>query len=469
MSNEGGESMFTSVLENLPMTDELASELFTNINADSFNGDVTFCATLRYLLFSKLQPNESVNVKLSINESGCSGFVTPFPLESDTIYISVMKGNSNDSFNHVKSELKHNSELYDYQRQASLYLTQKTGSKVNVYICTNTRTTLVFLQSLTIQGWHIIQASLTTLLPWYFPDSVSDSERAFLHTLTYKDSARYIECITNYAKNFNFHEDRLKRLLNGFGLSYEKIRLDILKKDQEKNMDDFNRAQEVIALCIAKSRDFTTSIMGIEELLAKGDGTGLADYFICNKCLHLISVQNEKLSYVVTTYFDYFNQTVFETFIKTPNSYFFKRASGLAKRPTEYKKLLNALFGDEPKLKVRTCAEFTLSLAGTLKCVKNSSHLTNFPNWFPHPHIDGSNCLGTNEHHINNMMMAKRYIDAIEQTVAAVKNINFSDSSIAEKLIHHLQTSKQNFIELPSGEVVNPTEAVKWLNTQEGC
>jgi hypothetical protein len=41
--------MFATALKDLPLTDESASELFTNIHADSFEGDTTFCATLMCL------------------------------------------------------------------------------------------------------------------------------------------------------------------------------------------------------------------------------------------------------------------------------------------------------------------------------------------------------------------------------------------------------------------------------------
>ena len=306
------------------------------------------------------------------------------------------------------------------------------------------------------------------LLPWFFNTPLSDEESAFLRSLTVKDSSKYIEFITEYAKSFNFQEDRIAKLLNGFSMQHEKQRLAKLVSDRELNQHNFGILQKQVSDCIAKEHELNSAILGVEMLIQQGDGSGLTDYFIYNKSLHLQDVGNDSLNFVVTTYLDYFDQSVFDRFFVNPKSYFYNAQSGIAKDEQSFKKLLLALYGDDSCIRVRVCAEYKLSLAGTLSPVRTSSNLYNFPLWLPHPHIDGANCLGSNSTEINRLMIERKYIEAIEQAISATKNINFSDSAIAPRLIQSIRTGTQKFLELPNGEVVSPAAAVKWLNNKEG-
>ena len=232
--------------------------------------------------------------------------------------------------------------------------------------------------------------------------------------------------------------------------------------------DKFESLQREIAVCIAKEQDLQISIMGVETLLEQGDGSGLTDYFIYNKSLHLQEVGNDNLTFMVTTYLDYFDQSVFDRFHANPSSYFYTKTNGLAKDEETFKNLLLALYGDESSIRVRVCAEFELSLSGTLQPVHLSPRTANFPHWLPHPHLDGASCLGSNTAQINQLMMERKYLEAIEQAVSATKNINFADSAIAPKLIQAIRTGAQRFLELPNGDVVTPGIAIKWLNSKEG-
>ena len=411
--------MFTDVLKQLPLTDGIASELFTNINADSYEGDVSFRATLRMLLYEKLQPYQSIDVKLSINnyknanrkdyalnsDNGTT-FFQPYPMPENTLFIIVLKGYSIDEFEQARANAKPFLAPFFFQEQPSLFLTQ-SGCQSYVFINEATKQTLVYMLNLTMKSWHKMQSAIPKLLPWFFPERIVEADRVLLRALTLKNSSTYLNIISEYAKKFNFHEDRLRRMLKDFGLSYEKQRLSVLIKDRSTNNILFNKLQDNIKECISKDREYQTAISGIESLLLQGDDTGLADYFICNKSLRLIAVENDSLSYVITTHLDYFDHKVFEKFMNNPKSYFFQTMSGLATDEAAYKKLLYALYGDEAQLRLRVCAEYRLSLSGTLEPVHHSERLMNYDDWLPHPHVDGARCLGSNRSYINELMLKK--------------------------------------------------------------
>jgi len=471
--------MFKQALTNLPLADCDASEFFSNINADAYEGDETFRATLRMLLYSRTQQGESINVKVLTDSKSVryvegldiqvenDSLVIKNPLSRETLYVVVMKGYSDKSFQQIEDSAKGLFYDYHFHAKVSLYLSQ-SKCKASVYINESERRTVVLVRNMTQVAWHKMQSSVYRLIPWLFTSPLTEAENELLKSLTIKDSGRYLELIAAFAKTFNYHEDKVSRLLNGFGLKHERQRLENYNHERSQNQDKFESLQREIAACIAKEQDLQISIMGVETLLEQGDGSGLTDYFIYNKSLHLQEVGNDNLTFMVTTYLDYFDQNVFDRFLANPNSYFYTKTNGLARDEESFKNLLLALYGDESSIRVRVCAEFELSLSGTLRPVQSSARTVNFPHWLPHPHIDGASCLGSNAVPINRLMMERKYLEAIEQAVSATKNINFADSAIAPRLIQAIRTGTQKFLELPNGDVVTPGMAVKWLNPKEG-
>jgi hypothetical protein len=471
--------MFKQALTNLPLADCDASDFFTSINADLYEGDETFRATLRMLLHSRTQQGESINVKVFTDSKNArhvegldirvenDSLVIKNPLNRETLYVVVLKGYSDERLQQIEGSAKGLLSAYHFHAKASLYLSQNK-CKTSVYINEPEHRTVVLVRNMTQVVWHKMQSSICKLIPWFFTSPLTVTENDLLKSLTVQDSGRYLELITAFAKTFNYHEDKISRLLNGFGLKHERQRLENFNHERSRNHDKFESLQREIATCIAKERDLQISITGIETLLEQGDGSGLTDYFICNKSIHLQTVGTDNLTFMVTTYLDYFDQIVFDRVHANPNSYFYDKTNGLARDEESFKKLLLALYGDESCIRVRVCAEFELSLSGTLRPVRSSSRTANFPHWLPHPHIDGAACLGSNSTQINRLMMERKYLEAIEQAVSATKNINFADSAIAPKLIQAIRTGTQKFLELPNGEVVTPGMAIKWLNPKEG-
>ena len=391
--------MFKQVLKNLPLADGDASAFFNNIQADTFEGDESFRATLRLLLHSRMQSDERINIKVLINHKKIVPvdeqeiFITNDTLSikgllsMDALYVVTLNGYSDESLHCIDNTAKAYFSAWHYHAQVSLYLSQKS-CKTDVYIDEATRRTVILVRQMNQMAWHKMQSSVMKLLPWFFTSPLSEAESTFLRSLTIKDSATYVDFITTYAKNFNFHEDRLARLLNGFSMQHEKQRLEKLLSERSTNQHNFDLWQKKIADCIAKEQELNASILGVETLIQQGDGSELTEYFICNKSLHLLDVGNDHLNFVVTTYLEYFDQCVFDRFFANPNSYFYATQNGIMKKDEKaFKNLLLALYGDDSRIRIRVCAEYKLSLAGSLEPMRTSSNLCNFPQWLPHPHI----------------------------------------------------------------------------------
>ena len=88
----------------------------------------------------------------------------------------------------------------------------------------------------------------------------------------------------------------------------------------------------------------------------------------------------------------------------------------------------------------------------------------------PNPHIDRYNCLGNYERTINSMLLEHNYIGALEQCVASCKSLNWGDSTVMHVFMDTMYGSghyNNQCIELPDGNIVNPKDAIKWLEKQE--
>ncbi len=464
--------MFSNAIKQLSLTSEMDDGIFSNIQADTFENDVSFVSTLRALLFNRISPEEKITADVHfgadrpMNSADVFNIFAHPSTSTDAITVHTLKGEEKDcDFETLRKSFGVRIG-YEYLEDISRYLSQ-CGSKMSVYSTQGSKHTIIVADNLTLKGWHYIQSALPRLIPWYFSNPLNDFEVALLKSLTQKKNDDYARLMQEFSRQNDFRMLVLSKVLNGFGLAYEKNRLNTLKSERDNVSSRFTELQNQIGAIISREKALQIEILGLESALEQGDGTGLADYFICNRSLHMSEVKGDSLKYVVTTALEYFDQNVFEKFLNNHQSYFYQNVKNTDYAVEEVKLLLAAIFGDNISLKVRVCAEFSLSMTGSLKPEHHSQKVREFNDWLPHPHINDMRCLGSNAVYINELMRSKKYIEAIEQTVAATKNINFTDSIVVEKFISTLLKSGQKFIELPNNEIVTPRQALEWIGREK--
>ncbi len=88
----------------------------------------------------------------------------------------------------------------------------------------------------------------------------------------------------------------------------------------------------------------------------------------------------------------------------------------------------------------------------------------------PNTHIDRYACLGNYNTEINRMLQNGNYIGAIEQCVASCKSLNWADITVMRTFMETMwgnSVYSNRCIELPDGRVVNPADAIHWLEEQD--
>ena len=189
------------------------------------------------------------------------------------------------------------------------------------------------------------------------------------------------------------------------------------------------------------------------------------EYFLVNKNLVLESTRGNDITFSVSTYLEYFDEDAAETMINKKDSYLYER--GRSNIPVEdMRSLLKAIFIDQ-KLRIKTCASYTITIPGGVHANSGHTFGHEFSASMPNPHIQYYSCLGNYTRQIIEFMSNGNYIGAIEQCVASAKSLGFHDSTVMERfmgILYGNDTSCNNrCIEVPTGEILKPKEAILWL------
>lgn len=481
--------MFPNSITSTPLTTRTADAVFDNILASSYGDDISFSATLRALLYSRMKPEDKLFLyftsstyntetleNCSVKDVFDAMLGSGFKMNSDEINIHNFHHNNDEwrnySFRYVSRKMKE----YDPDMCELDIITQfyKKQFKVLCFINHEKRKVAIFVENLDIRKLHYLQCSLLAMLPWYFnpSDGASELEMKLIHSLRKKTSEEYIECLEEFAGQFDFRTLHIKNSLNGFEVQAEKIELERVKNEIQCIESDINHYNERIGNLLSTRSSRLTTLIGLEQKIANGsENSEIMDYFLCNKNLFLNSVNGNNIDFNIVGYLEYFDQDYAETVISNKNSclyYAHDIDNDIAER------IYRAIFIDEV-LRVKFCASFTFQINGNIRANDSRDYSgKDYKECMPNPHLDLYRCLGGAELVINELLLKRDYIGAIEQCVAATKNLNLSDSIVVEQFARILFYGRNNggtrnnvCIELPNGNVVDWRGAIEWLDSQE--
>ena len=482
--------MFKRSVSSTPLTNDAANLFFRNITGEAYGSDHSFLASLRALVAPRLPEGESVNVffgKSDFNaaiisetparrmvEMICSGMYR----DNGQIYIHNL-ANRDEANNIANIELLKSkfTEVYpgwqQLERVSEFY---HKSFKCLCFINPETKSATVFVEQLNLQKLHYLQISILAFLPWYFnPETgLTADEFALVESLRKKDSAEYEAALKKLATLYDFESARIKQLLSGFEIRFEQRECDRV----QNNINNIDRDIESLGRQFAdlnrRRSDECIRLLGLKQKIAEGDGSSeIMDYFLCNRKLQLVRVDGTKILFVVRDYLMYFDEDMARRYINNRNSYIYYYCSTRSGKitPDQMKKLMWAIFVDQT-LKMRWCAAYEFQLDGRVVAQRNYSFGPECDDYMPNPHIYYHQCMGNYEGKVNKLLAHNDYITAIEQCVASAKSFNFGDSTVGDKFVSVItgdRSLNNKCIELPDGKVVNPKEAIKWLEEQEAA
>lgn len=480
--------MFKEIIASSPFTTDVANRCFANIRGASLGGDISFLATLRALLAPRL--SESDELELYITRTSFSPSQTDSwsnlqiaekvidradPTPSNSLHIHLCSSPIPDVNETCVTAVYDNAmsilgdDWIRVDKVTAMFRQRKfmTACFVNPVA----RNAIVFVSGGDLRRYHMIQASISVFLPWYFESGgkvLTDEEFRLVSALfNSKEPNDYISCISALAEKYDFKGMRIRQMLAGFESRIDERR----KADVERQIQDLNSnivsLNAIIDQKIRLKNEYNLTLLGLETKIAQGkENSEIMNYFLRSSRLALESVDGSSITFAVKDYTLYFDEANAQRAIDNKSSYIYRnQRNGIS--GDDMALLMKSIFIDQV-LKLRTCAAYRLTIGSNVEPMQNYEFdSSEYDEYMPNTHIQDYGCLGTYRESLNTLMSNCDYIGAIEQCMASARSLNFGDLTVMSKFVYHLYMDNYCCIELPNGKVVVPSEAIAWLKKED--
>lgn len=478
--------MFGKVIDYASLSGQYANDAFPNITANAFNGDSTFKATLRALL-SKRAEGASVRTQYgTANYSGSAmrnaglhsvlgAAVGDF--HSDTIHILNLT-------NGMESERAVLLEMLDDPENGFVKLRPKFVEMTNIrefvapqmsarfYLNEEDQMTFIVIERMTTRTWHYMQSFTPRYLPWFFKsEPISDDEKNLLISLTNRSSDAYERLIEAFADKIDLRAQAIKSVFGGLEKRIMTRRIRALEQESDSLLENMHHIMEDYSRAVRRFNDTKIKLLGAQTAAeSAGDGSETIDYLMCNKAVDPVASDDSQVEIIIRTYLESFDPDQYETMARRESSHLFTGydvGNRVFQSKSVRKKLLDAIFSDDPLIKIRTCGYYLLYINGGCNSHRGYHFPSRYADYMPNPHLHYFDCLGDYPRYINEHLEAGDMPGAIEQCIASCKSINVGESPTMPRFLGDLFSTNNKVLELPDGTNVSPEEALNWLNSRE--
>lgn len=457
------------------------------ISVDNFGGDHSFAATVMALMPRRLRGDGFI-----VSYGGISCIEQ---LENrDQEYVDGLIRRYMDRVAYRNSEITvyyFNSSIYGaftafknnfirlYPEYKELENIEEYFSRITdtlIAINEEKKSAIVLVEQNTIEFIHLLQSALPRLVPEYFTspeDALTTRERDFLRTLSRKDGKNdYLSFLKEFEADYDFRGIKTRALLAGFEskvyrnkLSNVEQEIRYLDQNIQDNLSQYSRL-------INSRAELYTKKYGLEyQCEHSNDSEDFVEYCASNKRIEVVWCGNDAIEFIVNCHLENFDPDIYESYAGNLGSYIYNHFD--YERECFYddnnrKKFLDAIFGDDPQLKIRCCAFYRIYMDGDVGTERHYDFGDKYIDYIPNPHLDYHECLGDYNRTIKQALLDGDYMLAVEQCIASAKSINIGESVTFPKLLATLLGDVDDkYIELPDGTPVTSLEAYQWLLAQE--
>lgn len=304
------------------------------------------------------------------------------------------------------------------------------ASETRVYSNIEAKSTVIFVRQATERWIDLLCSSMFRVLPWYFAEGISDDETALFRAISKKDAETFNSIINSLCASYDFQSARFKRILIGWNDGYRKKQMAMLKSQCDEYHSSIERYQQEIANLLNR---ISQSSINLEALRAQGNSSddSVYKFFMAHNQITICNTQQTNdgnvMEYCVAETMEYFDADAFVRLYNNPHS-------SVGGASQDVKEILWGVFADNKGV-FRVEAIFRLVNLASIIARRGSTSGQFSNTHLPHPHLYHHACLGGNENYINRYLEQGNWDLAIEQTIAAVKNINFGDSTVVGEFV----------------------------------
>lgn len=323
---------------------------------------------------------------------------------------------------------------------------------------------IIFVDDVTEVFIDKLFSSIPKLIPSLYPDGeIPQDEFEIFKSLAISDYEPIEKIIKAKCEELNVAEIILRRTFDG----YENITLEKRKAEIKSDLDSYkvqydNYVSHVrdIAAEINRTQLVYNSLCNSEPQ----NSNSFVNFLLSHKNIVKCDREDSDIYYVVDETIEYFADDMFE-------AYYNNEGCGFMQATTpEAKTILRGLFLKQYG-KLRVYAEFYSEALSTLNPLNSGNIIDiDYSDHFVHPHLGRYRCLGANELPIDNYLKDGEWDMAIEQSIAATKNINFGDSAVMSSFVRDINGKLSNngkFIIANNGQLMTLKEFVQYVEQLE--
>lgn len=290
------------------------------------------------------------------------------------------------------------------------------------------------------------------LMPWYF-DAPTEEEKKFFKYLTDGKTEKVEKIMNKFYDELNIREIYFSLTLNGYENCLREQKINNLISNLESCLSDLRYSERMAASYLEKYNSVNYELTQLQSSL-KDDSNNIAKFFISHKSIDKIVKKENGIIYSIVDTIDFYDEDEFKALYNS-DSYFYKG--------NEINDLLYEVFVNH-KGKFLTRSEFLFNNLSSILPRQRGQLAINDEGELPHPHLYFYGCLGENREPINQALMNGNWDLAIEQTIGATKNINFSDRTVMNEFLRYLRNNKNlKCIIADNGERMSLNEFKKYI------
>ena len=481
-------AMFKTAITASPLSGGMADSCFSRINASAFRGDVSVSSVARVLFDKRLGADEQVNINLTPLYYG-SGFKTApiedgvSKLKSGDVMVFSISARSEDSGKWVQpvKEAISNRGLYEleglekwfesFKTTALIFTDQPYDPKIPRSPTGNTKSVVV-IETLTMQKWHLIGSLLTRFLgKWFEEKPRTADETAMLNALIGSSADDVSAFFEKYAKAYDFRGMAIRNKLADFEVKFAKERLAALEVKASSFDQKITDLSRKIGDLLKQKEDTLALLFGYRMQAGKEVEPLTMNYFLANKNLYLQETNQDYLDFYDTAWLSNWDPDKADaTFAKNHCSTWLEDNQQYGFSDDEAKLLYKAIFLDET-VKVRLWSHIRLYLRGEdpMDVIGRGQCISDIQNALPNPHHQYNSCGGANRAYVGQCIINRDVVGAVEQCISATAGINLTEHASYQffcKDLFNPKFGKVIYIN-ETGKFVTTEEAVKWLKEKQ--
>ena len=428
--------------ERMTLVSSDANQIFGDVV--SIDADYSFGALLRAIIINHSEYTvnsvRTGSVYTNYNVLGASDAKLLFEADNIAVAFGCMRSSySSDNVEAGEGWAAMDGSPYPISR----YLSQFT--KTRVFVNADKKRVIAFVDGRISHLW--LQAFMSTLpriMTWYFPEELSSEEQEFFKSISVGNTEiseeAAINCLVEYvnkaAEQIDFRSLDLHKKLDGFA---DRIRESGITQERERIAEignELERLHQAISEAYSRLEHSRTVLNGL-ILTPKNESTTIFDFFNQHKQIKVISTNRDNIKFGVIDTLEYYDEDEFEYIIDSDSSYLYDEEE-VAEEDSDIIDVLRAVFLDKKGVFLSN-AVFNLS---SMRYVNPISGATVTYDALPNPHIYHYGCSGGHEQYYSQYAESGDWELAVEQAIAATKNLNFGDSTVVTTMIRWLSENR---------------------------